>query len=154
MLEPWGLPLSTALHSPLSRTPALSHRLIRRMIRRSAVLCSNIRTTHSWSSESNEAATHYPPRGLSDLGHRRSSPPPAGRPGAPAAWLDAAPWQARSDSRPARRVSYADPGVLDGPGPLHTTRTGHAVNAGLDNGPAARRPRRCRHRSPELSPAG
>ena len=41
-----------AVNSPLARMPAFSHRLIRRMILRSAILCSNIRTSHSRSNES------------------------------------------------------------------------------------------------------
>src|SRR5919204_5063027 len=114
-LPPCGVPSFTCVQVPSSSTPAFSHFWMSLTTRLSPILCSTNFTVHSCEMASNEAATHYPPRGLSDLGHRRSSPPPAGRPGAPAAWLDAAPWQARSDSRPARRVSYADPGVLDGP---------------------------------------
>ena len=61
----------------------------------------------------NETATHYPPRGLSSGGQGRPRPPSTGGPAAPAAWLDAAPWQAGSHSGPSRRLSYAHPSVLD-----------------------------------------
>src|SRR5215469_12578385 len=52
MPDPCGVPTSTGSHRPLSRTPALSHRSIKRRIRGSAILCPSIRTSHPWSTES------------------------------------------------------------------------------------------------------
>src|SRR6266849_8801080 len=50
--DPCGVPDSTSLNWPLSRTPASSHRLIKRSTRGSAILCASIRINHPWSTES------------------------------------------------------------------------------------------------------
>ena len=42
--DPCGVPASTAFHWPLSRTPASSHRSIKRSTRGSAILCASIRS--------------------------------------------------------------------------------------------------------------
>src|SRR5271170_5523257 len=44
MPDPCGVPTSTGSHRPLSRTPALSHRSIKRRIRGSAILCPSAPT--------------------------------------------------------------------------------------------------------------
>src|SRR5260370_22503442 len=52
--EPCPVPVSLTVTTPSSRTPALSHFWIRRMMRRSAIRCSTKRISHSWLTESKE----------------------------------------------------------------------------------------------------
>ena len=46
--EPCPVPLSLTDTAPASRTPALSHFWIRRMMRRSPIRCPKKRINHSW----------------------------------------------------------------------------------------------------------
>src|SRR5437660_5039800 len=52
MPAPCGVPLSVSCHSLLSRIPARSHWRMSLRMRRSAILCATIRSSHSWSTES------------------------------------------------------------------------------------------------------
>src|SRR3954454_343178 len=58
--DPCPVPLSLTVTTPSSRTPALSHFRIRRMMRGSATRCSRKRTSHSWLTASNEDVGRYP----------------------------------------------------------------------------------------------
>ena len=72
MPVPCGVPLSVLYHSSLYKTPALSNWRISRRIRGSAVLCATIRSRHSLSTESEEAAANYPSSGFPRYGDGRT----------------------------------------------------------------------------------
>src|SRR5258708_2098200 len=58
--DPCPVPLSLTVTIPSSRTPALSHFWIRRMMRRSPTRCSTNLMSHSWLTVSKESVTYYP----------------------------------------------------------------------------------------------
>src|SRR5436190_11292022 len=59
--DPCPVPRSLVITTPSTRTPALSHFRIRRMMRGSPIRCSRKRTSHSWltSSKNDRIGVQY-----------------------------------------------------------------------------------------------
>src|SRR5512132_2856844 len=110
---PCGVPVTPPLTTPASITPARS--IARSSLRtwRSTIRSSTAWTNRSCGIDSNEAATHYPPRRVPGDGHDHPQVPPVGGSAAAGVGLEAPAGGPGADAGAARRQQVADPGSLD-----------------------------------------